>query len=554
MAKLDGLPVVNRADVLAGISVAGLMLPEAVAYAGIAGLPPHRAILAGIAGCLVYAIFGRSRFAIVSPTSSSAAILAATLAVVPGDATVKASLATVAVALAGVLFCIASALRLGGITGFISRPVLRGFALGLAITIILHQLPILVGLPVQGSNILTYAGALFGAILQWNPVSVAVGIAALAALLLLKRLPGVPGAFLVLAAGILVSYLFALEGHGVKLVGPIEILPQWPSLPDAGWAAYSRLAQFTVPLVLILFAESWGTMRALALRYGDTLEVNRELGALGFANIASAVVQGMPVGAGFSAGFASEAAGAKTRATAAFAAIGLAILIASAGSLVARLPEPVLAAVVIAALTHALDPGPILRLKRLHRDVYVALGATAGVLLFGVLNGMLLAIALSLAAMMHRLASPYIARLGRFETGHDFVDVSRHSEASEIPGIAIWRPGETLFFGNADTIFGEILIRSRAETGLRAVVLSLEESSDLDSTALDALMEFDGAMRAAGIRLQFARVHDRARDLMAAAGMADLGRRCSFSVDDAVAAVAGEPAAGSGPVQSGSSQ
>ena len=540
MTKLGSWFLVDRADLVAGISVAGLMLPEAVAYAGIAGLPPHRAILAGIVGCLIYAIFGRSRFAIVSPTSSSAAILAATLAVVPGDATIKAGLATVAVALAGILFVIAGTLRLGGITGFISRPVLRGFALGLAITIILHQLPILVGVPVQGSNILAYATALFGAVMQWNLISVAVGVVALAALLLLKRLPGIPAAFFVLAAGIFASYLFGLEGHGVKLVGPIEILPQWPSLPDAGWAAYSRLVQFTVPLVLILFAESWGTMRALALRYGETLEINRELGALGAANIASAVVQGMPVGAGFSAGFASEAAGAKTRATTVFAAIGLAILIACAGPLVALLPEPVLAAVVIAALTHALDPSPILRLRRLRRDFYVALGAAVGVLAFGVLNGMLLAIALSLAAMMHRLASPYIARLGRLDNSHDFVDVSRHDDAAEIPGIAIWRPGETLFFGNADTIFGEILSGSRSQAGLRAVVLSLEESSDIDSTAMDALMEFDSAMQRAGLRLQFARVHDRVRDLMMVAGVADVDKRCSFSVDDAVAAVIAE--------------
>ena len=251
MTKLSGWPVVDKGDVIAGISVAGLMLPEAVAYAGIAGLPPHRAILAGIAGCLIYAIFGRSRFAIVSPTSSSAAILAATLAVVPGDATVKAGLATIAVALAGLLFVVSAALRLGGITGFISRPVLRGFALGLAITIILHQLPILVGVSVQGSNIFRYAGALFAAMPQWNLASVAVGLVALAALLLLKRLPGVPGAFLVLAAGILASSLFGLGGHGVELVGTIEVLPQWPSLPNAGWTAYSRLVQFTVPLVQI---------------------------------------------------------------------------------------------------------------------------------------------------------------------------------------------------------------------------------------------------------------------------------------------------------------
>ena len=163
MTKLGGVEF-RRADLIAGISVAGLMLPESVAYAGIAGLPPNRAILASIAGCLVYTLFGRSRFAIVAPTSSSAAILAATLAIEPGDPAVKAALATIAVGLAGILFLIAAAFRLGGVANFISRPVLRGFALGLAITIIVHQLPILVGVTVQAPDIIRYAGRLLASI------------------------------------------------------------------------------------------------------------------------------------------------------------------------------------------------------------------------------------------------------------------------------------------------------------------------------------------------------------------------------------------------------
>ena len=325
----------RRDDLIAGLCVAGLMLPEAVAYAGIAGLPPQRAILAGIAGCLVYAIVGRSRFAIVSPTSSSAAILAATLAAMPGSAADKAFLATIAVGLTGLLFLAASAARLGGLTGFISRPVLRGFAFGLAITIIVHQLPALCGISVSAPDVFGLGASVFADASHWNPASVITGCAALAALLLLRRYPAIPGAFIVLAGGIGASHLFDLHAQGVTLVGTIALTPAWPVLPSLAWADYARLAQFTVPLVLILFAESWGTIRALALRHGDSVESNRELGALGAANIASALFQGMPVGAGFSAGSASEAAGAKTRATGVVAALGLAILVLYAAPLIA---------------------------------------------------------------------------------------------------------------------------------------------------------------------------------------------------------------------------
>jgi MFS superfamily sulfate permease-like transporter len=524
----------RRNDLIAGASVAGLMLPEAVAYAGIAGLPPQRAIFAAIAGCLVYAGVGRSRFAIISPTSSSAAILAAMLAAMPGDVATRMASATIAVALAGILFLLASAARLGSLTGFISRPVLHGFAFGLAITIILKQLPLIVGVPVHAPDLARLVLALVQAIPGWNLVSLLVGAVSLAALIGFRRVPALPGALVVLALGIAASMLLHLPERGVATVGTIDMTIAWPSLPPMGLARLSRLVQFTVPLVLILFAESWGTIRALALRHGDTADANRELRALGAANLASAIVQGMPVGAGFSAGAASEAAGATSRVTAVIAAAGLAILILCAGPLIAHLPEPVLAAVVIAALSHALDPSPLVRLWRIGRDQYVAVAAAIGVVAFGVLNGMLLAIALSLVALVRRLASPHVALLGRLGDGHAFVDIARHPEAIAPPGLMIWRPAQPLFFANADVIFTEIVTRTEA-TACRAIVLSLEESFDLDSTALDALIECDTTLRAAGIRLQLARLHDRARDLLANGGAADLVARSSYSVDDAVA-------------------
>lgn len=533
----------RRGDLIAGLSIAGLLLPEAVAYAGIAGLPPQRAILAAIAGCLVYWIFGRSRFAFVSPTSSAAAILAATLTAIPGDDATRAAAATVVVALTAIFFLLAAAARLGWLAGFISRPVLSGFVFGLSVTIVIRQMPILVGFPVHAPDIFHVVAELLAALPRWNPASVAVGAAALIALLLLRRFPAIPGAFLVLAAGIAASTMLRLPEQGIAVVGPINALPAWPTWPSLAWPDYVLLAELALPLVLILFAESWGSIRPLALRHGETVQADRELAALGLTNAASALVQGMPVGAGFSAAAAGEAAGARTRATAVVAGLGLVILVAIAGPLVAQLPEPVLAAVVIATLARSLDPSPLVRLWRLGRDQYVALGAAAAVLILGILHGMLIAIALSLAALVQRLATPQVARLGRLGTTHNFVDLTRHPDATAPPGMTIWRPTQPLFFANAEPMLALIAEGSRATSPAHAIVVSLEESSDLDSTALDALIEFDTSMRTGGRLVQYARVHDRVQDLLAAAGAGDFRARSSYSVDDAVRAV--EPLGGS---------
>ena len=525
----------RRRDLIAGLCVAGLLLPEAVAYAGIAGLPPQRAIFAAVAGCLCYALLGRSRFAILSSTSSSAAILAAMLAAYPPDAAERGMLTTIIVLMAGTVFLLAAIARVGGLTGFISHPVLRGFAFGIAVTIIVRQLPVLAGVSVSGSGLPDILRALAAS--PWNMASLASGGVSLVGLLLLRRFPALPGALLVLAGGIMAARLFDLPGRGVAVVGVIDMRLTAPSFPDLDVGHYSRLAQFVAPLVVILFAESWGTIRSLALRHGEPVVANRELLALGVANVASGLLQGMPVGAGFSAGSASEAAGAATRAVSLVAAIGLALLIAFAAPWIAHLPQPVLAAVVVAALLHALDPRPLARLWRLDRDQYVAAGAALGVLAFGVLNGMLLAILLSLAALLQRLATPAVAELGRLGESHDYVDIARHADARSPPGIALWRPATPLFFANAERVLALVETRARTQPDIRAVILSLEESSDLDSTALDALIEFARAMEAAGIHVRLARLHDRARDLLQAAGAVELAANGSYSVDDAVRAM-----------------
>lgn len=532
------------ADLIAGVSVAGLLLPEAVAYSAIAGLPASRGVLAGIAGCLVYGLVGRSRFAILSPTSSAAAILAALIAAPPVTGADAASLATVATLLAGLFFLVGAALGLGGLSALIPRPVLRGFAFGIALTIIIRQLPVLAGLAGQGGPLWRELAGVVAALGSANPWSLGCGLAALALYLALKRFRRLPAAFLVVLAGVAASALFGLDRHGVALTGRIDMaqaMPVWPGLPYGGWVA---LAPFVVPLVLILLAESWGTVSALAASHGDEVEARRELAAFGLANLASGLVQGMPVGAGFSAGSAAEAAGAASRATAIVAALALGALVLLAGPAMARLPLPVLAAVVVGTLLHALSPLPFLRLRRLGRDLPVALAAAGAVMALGAMQGMFLAVALALGGFVRRLMTPKFTLLGRLDGGHDFVDIARHPDAAAPPGVLICRPAEPLFFGNAAGVLAAIRRCQQAEPGIRTLVLSLEETFDLDTTTLDALVDFHRVLHDGGVHLGLARVHDHVRDVLSAAGETSLLLASRYSVDDAVAAAAARGALG----------
>ena len=263
---------------------------------------------------------------------------------------------------------------------------------------------------------------------------------------------------------------------------------------------------------MILFVESWGTARTLALRHGDTLDANRELIALGLANLGAAAAGGQPVGAGFSASSANEAAGASSRIAGVVAAMTLAALMLVALPLIARVPAAVLSAVVIAALAHALDVRPIAKLWHINRDQYVATTAGIAVLILGALDGMLVAVGLSVVAIVQRLAQPRIDRLGRLPGGTNYVDLKRHPDAEVDPAILVLRPCEPLFFANAERIMGAV--EAAATQPVRVVVLSLEQSSDLDSSALDVLGDSVTRLTARGQRLALGRLKDPVRELL----------------------------------------
>ena len=509
----------SRWDVIAGLSVAGLLLPEAIAYASIAGLAPQEGVFAAIAGLLVYAVAGRSRFAIVAPTSSSAAILAAAAASAEAAPTAeqRLALAAGAVLLTGAFLLCASLTRMGALAQFISRPVLRGFAFGLAVIIVLRQAPGLTGLALESHTAGGFLWALAWRLWEVNGVSLSLGFSALALLLGLRRWPLAPAPFIALSLGLACASVFDLEALGVARVGYLDMTLMAPRFPDLSQETWEALGRVALPLVLIIFAESWGSMRSLGLRHGDRLNPQRELFALGLANIASGLLRGLPVGAGFSASSASsanEAAGAMSRLAGLVAALCLVVLAALFAPLVARIPQPVLAAVVVYAVLPALDPRPLLALWRMGRDFHVALAAAVGVLFFGVVDGMVLAVVLSVVATLGRLASPRIERLGRLADSRAYVDLVAHPAALTDPRILVVRPTEPLFFANAETVFARMSDALPAGQETPVVILSLEDSSDLDATALEALIEWEAQLAAQGRVLLLARCKQHVRDLL----------------------------------------
>jgi len=547
-------------DTVAGLCVAGLLLPEAVAYAGLAHLPAVHGLTAALVGLAVYAMLGGSRLAIVAPTSSTATLaMAAVLSFVPGDphggmygaAYVQGLMALCL--LSGIFLAVLGVAGQGQLSSFVSRPVLRGFAFALALSIVVKQLPDALGLGVPATvagdpmHIIVYV-AQHSALWQWP--SGLLAVLALGLLVFLRRWPNVPASLLVIVLAIGVGWLL---GRGA----PGGVSPYWasvgdmaqpqlrPSMPDLPMDQWLRSGELAFGLVMLVFAESWGSMRALALSQGDAPNPNRELLALGAANMASALFQGMPVGAGFSATAANAAAGAVSRKAGLVAMVALAAAAFWALPWVHYLPRPVLAVAVISALWHALSPAPVLAQWRMGRDRGLLVTAVLAVLLLGVLHGMLLAVGLSVLDALRRFSQPVLHELGELGESRNFVDALAMEGVVCRPGILVLRPEGPLFFGSAERVVAQVLQRVHGQAGIRTLILSLEESADLDSTSIDCLRELRQVLMRNDQTLLLARVKTDVRQLLERVDPAGLGDplRMFWSVADAVAAAPLAPVA-----------
>jgi len=385
-----------------------------------------------------------------------------------------------------------------------------------------------------------------------NLWTLGVGVSLLVVMLLLRGVaPRVPSALVVLVLGILSVSWFGLANHGVEVVGKIQAGMPSMTLPRVGEEDLADVLMGAIGIVLVLFAETLAAGRTFAAKHGCKIAPNQELFAMGIANLTSGLLGGMIVGGGMSGTAANDSAGARTQLSTITASLSVGITIAFLLSLFRNLREAILGAIVVYAVAHLADVGTLKYYAKLRTgSIRVALVALFGVLQMGILKGLIVAVGLTLIALMHKLSSPQDSVLGRLPGSENFVDVARHPEAEQIPGLLIFRPNGVLFFANANRVHSRLreLIKGSG-TSLRAVIMNLEASPEIDVTSLEMLAELGKELSESGIHFCFARVADPVRDLFERSSfLKQLDGRVFRTVDSAVNAFRGanhaEPASG----------
>lgn len=517
-----------RGDVLAGLTVWAVLVPEALAYATIAGVPPVVGLYAAVPALLLYAALGSSRLLIVGPMSATAALSAATVAdVATGGREVFVSL-TVALAIAtGLAALLAGALRLGFLASFISEPVMKGFIVGLAITILVGQLPTLVGVEPEGDDAVAQLAHLVGALGAVHATTLAVGAASLVLLLVLRRRwPAAPAALLTVAFGVAAVRALGLAADGVAVVGPISGgLPSF-GLPDASLADYRSLVPGALGIMLVAFAESFAAARAWARRGDPEIEPDRELVALGAANLGSGLAGGFVVSGSLSKTAVNVGAGARTKLSGLIVAGLTIVTLLALTDLFEDLPEATLAAVVIGAVVDLIDLPSLARFYRtfagrsaapfslaVRPDFVAAVAALVGVLILGVLPGLFVGVGVSLLLLIYRASRPHIARLGRAPGSLQYTDIRRHPENVPPDGVVVLRVESPLFFANARVVRAAIEQAAR-EPGVGAVVLDAETVPTIDVTAAHMLAEVVEDLERDGVHLLLARDVSGVRDVL----------------------------------------
>lgn len=521
-----------RGDVVAGLTVWAVLVPEALAYASIAGVSPVVGLYAAPGALIFYAAFGSSKHLVTGPMAATAALSAAAVGTVAAGNQGRFAALTATLAITtGILALAAGLLRLGFVANFISEPVLKGFIVGLALTIIIGQVPKLLGIE-KGSGdffeqfwiVITRLGHA-----QWR--TVCVGLLSLAVVLVLRRLaPVVPAPLVAVALGILAVYALHLQDHGVKIVGHIGSgLPSF-GLPSVPSADYLKLAGSAVGIMLVGFAEGLGAAKTYATRNGYQVSPNRELIGLGTANLAAGLSSGMVVNGSLSKTAVNGSAGARTQMSGLFVAVLTILTLLFLTGLFQDLPEATLGAVVIAALIELVDIAALrvlyraysTRLGRIYgpaarADFIAAVAAMLGVLVFDTLPGLFIGIAVSLLLLLYRVSRPHIAVLGQVPGTSQWADTAQHPEDKTIPGIAILRVESGLFFANAEHV--RVTIHQAVDSGgVRAVVLDCETVPFVDVTAARMLDELTADLHRRGVRLVVARGVGQVRDVLASSG------------------------------------
>jgi len=505
-------------DAIAGFTIWGLLIPEGIAYASLAGLPPQAGLYTLLVSLVLYAVFGTSRQLVVAGTSASAVLVYSTVSALnPKDAAIYGSLAAGLIVLTGILFVCSGLCRLGFITQFLSRPVMEGFVFGIAIFVTVGQLPRLFGLKKGPGNTVSQFAHLVTHLSGTSLTTFAVGAVALVLLFGFDRVPRVPGGLVVLAAGIAVSWALHLDAHGVEVVGKVPAgLPSVAGL-DLGVHDLWVLLPSAAGLMLVIFSEALGAAETFADKHGYRLDPSQDMIALGLANIGSGLLGGLAAGGSVSQSAVNDGAGARSEVSAVIAAVLSLVTVLALTPLFTDLPEAVLAAMIIHAVSHLMKVAEMRRFYRLRRrEFWLGMVTLLAVVVLDLLPALVIGVVLSILVLAFVASRPVFSLLGTHPTvPGGYEDVRRHHGARPVPGVLIVRPDAPLFYANAQPVRDTVteLVRS-ARPSVRTVILDLDGNDDLDITSSEALEKLAAALRRQHVRLAFAHLHAPARDML----------------------------------------
>ncbi|WP_264783261.1 SulP family inorganic anion transporter [Haladaptatus sp. T7] len=522
----DWLPRYDRswlpADVLAGITVAAAVLPEGMAYASLAGLPPETGLYAGLLALVVYVFVGTSRQVIYGPTSALAVLVATGVGsvAVGGSAIEYATLIGATTVLVGVISVIAWLFRLGFVVNFISESVLTGFSAGAALYITATQLDKLVGISGASGTFFERVGFVVAHLGATNFPTLGIGLGALVLLALGERYAKrVPTALIVVLLATGLVAVTDLQRRGVTVVGRIPSGLPPISLPTPPTGTLPDLVPVALALFLLSYVEGMGAVETFARRHDQRVDADQELLADGLTNIAAGIGHGFVVGGSMSRSALNDEIGGETQLVSGVSAVVLALVLVFFTDLFTTLPETVLAAVVIVAVAGLVDVPELRRIYRLDTLEFVtAASAFLGVLIFGMLAGVFIGVFVSLLVVVGRATYPNTATLGRVPGSDEFGDLSRHPENERVPGVLVYRVDAELFFANAPTIRAEVIdaVNDR-ETPVSLVVFDMRSSPTIDLTAADMLASLAEDLDERGIDFRLAEADGAVRDVLTAA-------------------------------------
>jgi high affinity sulfate transporter 1 len=506
-------------DLVAGLVLTALLVPQGMAYAELAGLPPITGLYTSILCLVGYAVFGPSRVLVLGPDSSLGPMIAATIIPIVGangDPQRAVALASMLALLVGVMTVLAGVAKLGFVADLLSKPTQIGYMNGLALTILVGQLPKLFGFSVDADGLIPEAAGFAKGLASGEAVAaaLAVGLLGLVLIALLQRLvPKLPAVLVAVVVSILAANAFNLADHGVSLVGPLPGGFPPLTLPSVPMSDLALLVAGAVGIAVVSLTDTISTASAFAARAGQEVDGDREMVGIGAANIAAGFFQGFPVSTSGSRTAVAEQAGAKTQVTGLVGALAITLILLVAPGLLRNLPQPTLAAVVITASLSLADiPGTVRLWRQRRTEFTLSMASLAGVALLGVLPGIAIAVALSIGNVFRRAWWPYQTVLGRVPGVPGYHDVDSYPDAEQLPGCVLFRFDAPLFFANARTFRDQIRRLARSEPTPVWIVVAAEPITDVDTTAADMLEDLDEALNAQGTSLVFADMKDPVRE------------------------------------------